>query len=681
MQLGNLHPLFVHLPIGILVLAFLMELYYYKKPTPKDNGTILFALGIGALSALFSIGSGWLLGDNGGYDEELLFRHRWIAVAFTVGALLLFFLKKSVNSLAKKTYFPVFVLVLILLTLTGHYGGSLTHGEDFLFEESYEKPVIEDIEQAAVFSDVIQPIFQQKCVSCHNSGKAKGGLLLTSQKELLAGGDSGSLLDSLEQEKMSLLMHRLHLPIADKEHMPPKGKVQLTAEEVLLLNWWMMNENCFDCVVKNLPADEKLDAVLTSLEKDTSVKALIAEKVDNVPLEFITKLSQNNISAQLASEEVPLLSVNFLKRKDLSEEDFDLLKPYRENIVEMNLGYTNLTDELAKKLKQFKHLTKLQLQNTEITNAIVPMLSGFEFLESLNLYGSELDDSALNTFATLPNLKSLYVWQTKMTKDGLSEFQKQNGAIMVQSRIADSVFASSTLAAPTIIADREIFKDSVKVSIEQYFEGAKVYYITENSKNDTIPREYTEPFYLTETSTLKTYSTLDNWEPSLVSKAHFLKNQVEVSNITLAGSPHPKYKAKGGKTLMDLKRGTTNFVDGNWVGYESQHMTATIEFKKQTTISNISVGSLSIPTNWIFFPVGYTVWGSTDGNNFRKIKTIKLPKPEPSIDIERMAYNITFDPISLKKVRLFVESPLKNPDWHIAPGGNSFIFLDELVFN
>ncbi|PWL39486.1 hypothetical protein DKG77_01215 [Flagellimonas aquimarina] len=681
MQLGNLHPLFVHLPIGILVLAFLMELYYYKKPAPKDNGTILFALAIGAFSAIFSVASGWFLGENGGYDEELLFRHRWIAVAFSVGALILFFLKKSANGLAQKTYFPVFVLVLILLTLTGHFGGSLTHGEDFLFKEAYEEPVIEDIAQAVVFSDVIQPILQQKCVSCHNSGKAKGGLLLTSQKELLAGGDSGSLLDSLEKEKTSLLMHRLYLPMADKEHMPPKGKVQLTSEEVLLMNWWMKNENCFDCVVKNLPTDEKLDAILASLEKDNSLKALIAEKVDDVPLEFIAGLSQSNISAQLASEEMPLLFVNFLKRKNLSDEDFDLLKPYKDNIVEINLGYTNLTDELAKRLKQFKHLTKLQLQNTGITNATVQIISNLEFLESLNLYGSELDDSALNSLATLPNLKNLYVWQTKMTKDGLSEFQKENETIMVQSRVADSVFASSTLSPPTIIADQEIFKDSVKISIEQYFEGAKVFYITENSKNDTIAKEYTEPFYLKETSTLKTYSTLDNWEPSLTSTAHFLKNQVEINNITLAQSPHPKYTAKGGETLMDLKRGTTNFVDGNWVGYESQHMTATVEFKEQTTISNISVGSLSIPTSWIFFPVGYTVWGSADGNSFKKIKTIKLPKPTPSIDIERMAYNISFDPISLKKVKLFVESPLKNPDWHIAPGGNSFIFLDELVFN
>ncbi|WP_420603046.1 DUF2231 domain-containing protein [Flagellimonas sp.] len=681
MQLGNLHPLFVHLPIGILVLAFLMELYYAKKPAPKDNGAILFTLGIGALSALFSVASGWFLGDNGGYDEVLLSRHKWIAIAFTVGALLLFFLKKSTQTKIQKVYLPVFVLVLVLLTLTGHYGGSLTHGEDFLFQEKYTEPVIENVDEAKVYAEIIQPILQKKCVSCHNSSKAKGGLLLASKNDLLTGGDSGSLLEAEEEGKSSLLMHRLYLPIAEKEHMPPKGKVQLTSDEILLLEWWMKNENCFDCITKDLLVDDKLDGILASLEKDTSLNALIAEKVDEVPTEYLQSLAQQNISAQLLSEEIPLLSVNLSHRNDLTEEDFDLLKKYKENIVELNLGYTNLDNELGKQLKKFKHLTKLQLQKTQITNEFVSTLASFEFLESLNLYGAELDDSALEAFKKLENLKNLYVWQTKMSKDGLAKFQEGNKSVMVQGQVADSVFASSTLSPPTILTDKEIFIDSVKVSIEQYFDGAKVYYITENSKNDTVPKEYTEPFYLTETSTLRAYTTLEGWEPSEMSTGDFLKSRVEVANVSLARLPHPKYKAQGGKTLMDLKRGTTNFVDGSWLGYESEHMTATIEFKEQTTISNVSVGSLSIPNNWIFFPVGYTVWGSTDGNTFNKIKTVKLGIQEPSVIQERKAFNIDFDPISLKKVRLLVESPLKNPDWHAVPGGNSFIFLDELVFN
>lgn len=681
MQLGNLHPLFVHLPIGILVLAFLMELYFRKKPKPKDNGTILFALGVGAFSAVFSVISGWFLGENGGYDEALLAKHKWIAIAFAVGSLLLFFLKKSDKAVAQKVYLPSFILVLVLLTLTGHFGGSLTHGEDFLFQEKFQEPIIVNVEEALVYSDIVQPIMKKKCVSCHNSGKAKGGLLLTSQNDVLAGGDSGSLFDSVKTKNASLLMHRLNLPLEDEEHMPPKGKVQLTSEEILLLDWWVKNENCFDCIVKEVPKDEKLESILVSLEKDTSPRALIAEKVDNVPLEFISTLAENKISAQLVSEEMPLLAINFLRRKDLSESDFDLLRKYKNNIVEMNLAYTNFDDVLAKQLKPFKHLTKLQLQHTEVTNEVGQLLKGFKYLESLNVFGSELDDTALEVFGKLPELKTLYVWQTKMTEKGISDFQEKHREVVVQSRIADSVFAASTLAPPTILAENEIFKDSIEVTLEQYFEGAKVFYITENAKNDTLHKEYIAPFYLTETTTIKSYAVLEGWEPSEFSTANFLKSHAEIRSIALAQAPHPKYKGQGGKTLMDLKRGTTNFVDGNWLGYESQHMTATIEFKKPTTISNISVGSLSIPTSWIFFPVGYTVWGSSDGSSFNRIKTVKLPQQPPSIAIERMAYNIDFDPVTLKKVRLFVESPLKNPDWHIAPGGNSFIFLDELVFN
>ncbi|MEL6304312.1 MAG: c-type cytochrome domain-containing protein, partial [Bacteroidota bacterium] len=409
MQFGNLHPLILHLPIGILVLAFLMELFYRKKPAPKDNGAILFALGISVVSSIFAAVSGWLLSENGGYEEELLSKHKWIAIAFTLGTILLFFLKKSTKKWALKGYFPSFVLVLLLLTLTGHYGGSLTHGEDFLFKKAYQEVVIEDIDEALVFNDIVQPILDQKCVSCHNQGKAKGDLLLTSQKELLLGGASGSLLDSMETAQMSLLMHRIHLPHEEEEHMPPKGKVQLTAEEILLLEWWMDNNHCFDCIVKNLPTDKKLEPILATLEKDTSPRALIAEEVDAVSEDFLVSLNQQNISAQKVSEDSPLLSINFKQRKDLTQADFALLQEYKENIVELNLAFTNFNDTLIIELKEFKNLTKIQLQHTRVTNGVGEYLGKLPYLESLNLIGNPIDDSGLAMLEGLQHLKKLYV--------------------------------------------------------------------------------------------------------------------------------------------------------------------------------------------------------------------------------------------------------------------------------
>ncbi|MDC6365930.1 MULTISPECIES: DUF2231 domain-containing protein [Flavobacteriaceae] len=678
MQLGNLHPLIVHLPIGILLLAFLMELHYLKKASIKDNGIVLFTLGIGALSALFSVATGWLLGDHGGYDEVLLTRHKWIAVAFLVGCILLFFLKKSNNKKTKKIYLPFFTVVLILLVLTGHYGGSLTHGEDFLFQKAYEDPIIENVEEAKVYAEIVQPILQQKCVSCHNSGKAKGGLLLTSPKELLAGGDSGSLLDSLEQEQPSLLLHRIHLPLEEKEHMPPKGKVQLTPEEIILLEWWMKNENCFDCVTKDLPASDRVSTVLASLEKDTSIRAQIAEKLEPVPSEYLKALNQNRLSAQTLAEDSPLLLVNFTQRKDLTENDFELLYKYKKNIVEMNLAYTNIDDELAKTLKEFKNLTKLHLQQTQITNIGLEKLKNLNNLETLNLFGTQVNDDALTVLSNLSNLKQLYVWQTQMTREGLLTFKKSTKTITIQGQIADSVFAVSSLGPPTILADREIFQDSLLISLEQYIDGAKIHYAI----NDTLPQEYSGPFYLKKTSKLSAFVTMEGWEPSTSITKSFLQSKIGIKRIALQKSPHPKYVGKKGLTLMDQKRGTSNFVDGNWVGYEGQHMVATIEFDKKSTITNVSVGSLSIPNNWIFAPVGYTVWGSEDGINYSKLKSIKLPKPQPPENaIERSVYTIDFNPVQVKKAKILVESTLKNPDWHAVPGGNSFIFLDEVIFN
>lgn len=681
MQLGNLHPLFVHLPIGILIMAFLMELFYWKKPEPKDNGTIKLTLGIGALSSVLSIVTGWLLGDNGGYDEQLLDQHRWIAVAFSIGALLLFFLKKSTNNTAQKLYIPVFVLVLTLLTLTGHYGGSLTHGEDFLMAKKYEDPVIENVEDAVVYTEIVQPILQQKCVSCHNSGKAKGGLLLTSKTEIMNGGDSGALLDTLQNEDRSLLMHRIHLPEEEEEHMPPKGKMQLTSEEILLLEWWLENNNCFDCLVKDLHHEGRLTTALEALEKDTSSEALLAEKVDVVPQDFIAQLAQQNISAQLVSEDMPLLAINFLKRKDLTAEDFELLESYDENIVQINLGYTNIDDTSIKWLKPFNNLINLQLQNTAVTNSGLKEIKRFELLESLNLYGTAIDDKGLAELTKLENLKKLYVWQTPITKEGLLAFKESNMDLLIQGQIADSVFAASTLGPPTIIAEHEVFHDSIQVVLEQFFDGAKIFYRLDSQNNDTVPKEYTEPFYLHETGTLRTFATLDGWEPSLENTKDFLKSGVAVSQINLKSRPHPKYISKGGQTLTDLTRGTTNFVDGNWLGFEAKHMTATVEFEEPSTISQIAVGSLSMPDNWIFSPIGYTVWGSEDGNSYSKLTSVQLPLDSPSITLVRQIYNIDIPPTKLKKLRLEVKSPLKNPDWHQVPGGDSFIFLDELVFN
>ncbi len=679
-SLGRLHPLLVHLPIGILVLAFLMELYFRKKDSETENNIIIFTLAIAALTTVLSVASGWLLGEDGGYDETLLFRHRWMAIGLAIGSVLLYFIKKYPKSWSKNIYLPLFICVIALLGLTGHYGGSMTHGEDYLYKnEKAKKVVITDVDNALVFNDIIMPILDDKCVSCHNPNKVKGGLIMTNKEQLLLGGESGSLLVA-EKDEDPRLIHHIKLPMEDDDHMPPKGKVQLTNQEIQLLEWWIGHENCFDCVAGTLDKTEKINTILNSLEEDTSTRALIAKKVAMVPEDWLASININGPIVTKLAEKNPLLIANLSGNKSLGKNDLKALKKYAENIVELNLGNSNFNDTISSYLTSFKNLTKLQLQNTRITDKSMEVIGDLEHLESLNIYGTDITDLGLEKLTALNGLKTLYPWNSKITKEALDGFSSKHTGITVVS-ISEDLFTPSSLEPPSIIADTDFFKDSIEVTMDYFFKGVDLYYTLDGSEPDTTSTRYNEPIILTASTQLKAVSHKLGWELSPVKTVSFKKSNILPNSITLNNKPNEKYKGNGGNTLIDLKRGTSNFVDGNWIGYEGSSFAATLKLQKEELISTVSVGAFSSPEKWIFYPTGFKVWVSQDGNNFKLVHTEKLPTEKPNSDTKFQFFDLNITPTKSTYVKVEVISQLKNPSWHPNPGGKSWLFVDEIVLN
>ena len=81
---GRLHPLLVHLPIGILLLALLFEAVSQKERYRAVQAAIPFVLLVGAVAAVFSCLTGWLLSQNGEYENELLSCHQWSGIAVAI---------------------------------------------------------------------------------------------------------------------------------------------------------------------------------------------------------------------------------------------------------------------------------------------------------------------------------------------------------------------------------------------------------------------------------------------------------------------------------------------------------------------------------------------------------------------------------------------------------------------
>jgi mono/diheme cytochrome c family protein len=83
----------------------------------------------------------------------------------------------------------------------------------------------------------VQPIFENKCLECHNPNKIKGKLLMDTAAALLKGGDTGPGLIAGKPDE-SEIIKRVVLPKDHDDIMPPKGG-PLAANEVDVLKRWV----------------------------------------------------------------------------------------------------------------------------------------------------------------------------------------------------------------------------------------------------------------------------------------------------------------------------------------------------------------------------------------------------------------------------------------------------------
>lgn len=218
--LGRMHPLVLHFPIVILLLAGILS--FVRLPEPgaeqwKKQLTKVLLL-TGALSAAVTVIMGlFLSGEEGYHGSGTLQWHKWSGVIMCWLASGWYWFGQSLESPMAQRISAVGVAVLLLVT--GHLGADITHGENYVLAPvtPARKGIDVPLDKALVYDHLIKPVLEEKCLSCHNAGKAKGELAMELPQQLLKGGRNGKLFVAGKPE-MSLLIERLHLPLDAKAH-------------------------------------------------------------------------------------------------------------------------------------------------------------------------------------------------------------------------------------------------------------------------------------------------------------------------------------------------------------------------------------------------------------------------------------------------------------------------------
>jgi len=464
---GRFHPLLVHLPIGILFLAFIFEFASYFSKFKKLRQAVQPALFFGAISAIAAAISGYILSQEGGYEDRLVNLHRNTGIATAIFATILYFLRKSAvtyfQDKGKRKAIRIFLFIplIALLSLTGHLGGSLTHGEDYLFEfaadEQQSGPTFkmlspEGIDSAIYYADIIEPILRSRCYSCHSSSKQKGQLRLDQVQYILKGGKHGAIINTAIADSSELLS-RLMLSLEDEHHMPPNEKPQLSSAEIALIQAWIEDGASFENRVGSFKQAVKVRSYFGSVLAQTARRSItpLGEVVEADRNAVLALRSKGVLVIQVGAES-NYLSVSFVNARSLSDKDLELLLPIKNQLLWLDLGRTGITDEGLRTLGQLTNLTELNLEYTKVKGTGLEFLGLLSKLESLNLVGTDVNDSGLIHLPKLKGLKNVFLFQSDVTSKGIRELktvvpemQLDTGGYQIPKLVTDTlIFKSKT---------------------------------------------------------------------------------------------------------------------------------------------------------------------------------------------------------------------------------------------
>ena len=686
--IGRMHPLILHFPIVILLLAMLLEFFRFK---PEYAGNAFYRnflqglLLIGALFAAVTVIMGLFLSREEGYEGATLTYHKWTGAGIFFFASIIYWIRnarwyKSITAKAGA------LLTVVALVLTGHYGAALTHGSDFIWEPISNKRAIAEVplDQAVIYTNVIRPILEQKCTSCHNPDKLKGELILTDPQSIMKGGKSGKLIVA-GNPQMSLLLQRVHLPTEEKKHMPPSGKAQLTLQEISLLTLWVKQKADFKKKLTDLPQSDSLRLLATAFlqphtqEEEYDFPAADEDKVKALNTDYRTILP--------LARESPALAVNIYNASAYNVSQVDELGDIRKQVISLNLNKMPVKDADLKSIAKFENLRKLDLNFTDVTAAGLKELAGLKHLQNLTLSGTKLNLNDLK--GLLPQLKSVKtvaVWDTKLSAADVQQLQQANKGMTIIGGFKDDGKNPLKLNPPQMKNASPIFAQSLVVDIQHPVKGVDVRFTLDGSEPDSIKSPLLEhKTVINSNTTVRAKAYKNGWYGSDMVVFDYYKSAYQPDSGTLLAPLNRVHQAEGVKTFFDHKLGVIGANNpawaNNWAGVRDNDMAFVSEFKKPVMLSSLGVRYMVEEDTGIFPPELVELWGGTTRDNMKLLTKFKAPMPVKGEKPSLRSVAGSFKPQQVSYIKIVAKPLGKIPEWHRSKGKPALLLVDEMFLN
>jgi uncharacterized membrane protein len=679
--IGRLHPLLLHLPIGLLLVTVILIFARRFFEGTSFEDLISFLLHLTALTASLTTIMGLLLSLEGTFPADQLWAHKYLGVTLSFLCWLLLSVRNKL-----KIVKPVSVIGVIVLIFTGHYGANLTHGEDFVLgpfetDEIRTPRVITD--STTLFTATIEPILEAKCYSCHNNKKAKGNLILSSLESIREGGKNGDVWKPHDAAS-SLIVKRLSLPAESKEHMPPKDKAQLTDDEIQFISMWIDAGADTGRKLKELDATDTLkhlsEMIISRYQQPAGKKPLYT--FDFAIAEKIEKLSIPNRTVFQIAKNEPAVQADFYLRETYQKQFLEELVDVKNQLITVNLSNMPVDDADLKTLAKFHNLEVVNLNNTRINGDGLKELTSLPGLRSVSLSGTDISVKALHDLARNKSLRDVYIWNTPVTGADLETLTKSFPDIRWDIGYIPDANEILKLNVPMRENRSQVLNQDENIAFRHNLPGTVIRYAVGNDPDSMNSPVYKDPLPAKSYAIIKAKAFKEGWLSSDVVEFVFFKKGFRPDTVLLLTQPEEKYKGQGGITLIDGNKGLPDFYrHPAWIGFMENDLVANFIFKKNTpTIRNITLSYVRNPNAIFMPPAEVQVWAGDDPGHLELIK--KVNPPESNGYNKTRIEGVTIDlPSSNFKFYKLVAKPLKK----VASGNEKkrkvSLMVDEVFFN
>ena len=401
---GRFHPLLVHFPIALLLLAALLRLIEGRLAWSDTQGETSYrwsrlVLALGTVTSVASATTGWLLGNGGGYAGDSFLWHQRLGIAVAVAAALALAVGYAPGRQSRRLEAMLLATAVALMLLAGHLGATLTHGEGYLTDHA--PPMLKRFlggasgpgsgarlagrapDRILLYADLVAPVLETQCVSCHGPTKVEGDLRLDTAEGITKGGHDGPVIAAGRLES-SQLLRRIFLPRSHEDAMPPKGHPPLSPADAALIRWWVDAGARFDLTLEDAEiAPEVLpviEALAGSIGRGGPTLPVVA--VPEAPSEAVAAVRAEGFSVARIADGHPFLHVHSTNATTrITDASLKVLGRIGPQLLWLDLGGTSVSDRGLAEISRLPNLTRLHLQHTQVGNSGVALLAGLQRLE------------------------------------------------------------------------------------------------------------------------------------------------------------------------------------------------------------------------------------------------------------------------------------------------------------